>query len=344
VDQHARMTGNDKLLFLVGPTAVGKTAVALELAERLGSDIINADSRQVYRGMEIGTSMPTPLERVRVRHHLLDMVDPDERFSAGIFKRLAEEAIEQQLCEGRLPFIVGGTGLYLKVLAYGMWAGPHADWKIRSRWLDEQNREDEGYLHRRLSDVDPVSAARIHPRDTVKIVRALEVFELEGKPLSYFHGQHHFRDRQWDVIWVGLKRCRKDLYHRIEQRVDRMLESGMIEEVKKLSKHSGQSPAMQGIGYRHLKGYLDGEVSREVALREWKRDTKRFAKRQETWFRAEPAIRWFDLERDEPPDRTADHVLEWLRTRLVHAPDMNLSSEQSEREGEAPKAYLRYTA
>jgi tRNA dimethylallyltransferase len=304
------------LLFLVGPTAVGKTAVALQMAERLGSEIINADSRQVYRGMEIGTSMPTREERARVRHHLLAMVDPDDTFSAGVYKRLAEEAISRQLCEGRLPFIVGGTGLYLKVLAYGMWAGPNADWKIRSRWLEEKNRHSEGYLHQRLYKIDPASAARIHPRDTVKIIRALEVYELEGKPLSHFHEQHRFRDRKWNAVWVGLRRSREDLYGRIEQRIDRMLDSGMVEEVKKHLKYAGRSLAMQGLGYRHLKEYLAGEISWDAALREWKRDTKRFAKRQETWFKAEPAIHWFDLEKNEPAERTADRVLLWLETAL----------------------------
>jgi tRNA dimethylallyltransferase len=228
---------NKKLLFLVGPTAVGKTAVALELAERLGSEIINADSRQVYRGMEVGTSMPSRAERARVRHHLLDLVDPDKRFSAGIYKRLAEEAIEQQRHEKRLPFVVGGTGLYLKVLAYGIWEGPHADWSIRSRWLEEQNQHGEGYLHRRLYQIDPISAARIHPRDNAKIIRALEVYELEGKPLSYFHERHRFQERRWDVVWIGLRRNREDLYDRIEQRVDRMWADGILDEVKRLQAH-----------------------------------------------------------------------------------------------------------
>jgi tRNA dimethylallyltransferase len=333
---------NKKLLFLVGATAVGKTAVALELAERLGSEIINADSRQVYRGMDIGTSRPTPAEQTRVRHHLLDLVNPDERFSAGIYKRLAEEVIEQQRREGRLPFIVGGTGLYLKALAYGLWAGPHADWRIRSRWLEEQKRHGEGYLHQQLYQIDPVSAARIHPRDSSKIIRALEVFELEGKPLSYFHEQHRFQDRRWKVVWIGLRRSRQDLYPRIEQRVDQMLAAGMIEEVKRLlaNGYSEQTPAMLGLGYRHLQGYLHGAIPWEVALQQWKRDTKRFAKRQETWFKAEPAIHWFDLEKNEPVGKTADRILEWLAMQLTHITCVDLVSAPAsrvpgEREGEA---------
>lgn len=303
-----------ELLFLVGATAVGKTAVALELAERLGSEIINADSRQVYRGIDIGTSKPTEAERARVRHHLLDLVDPDERFSVGIYKRLAEEVIEQQLREGRLPLVVGGTGLYLKALAYGLWPGPRADWGIRSRWLEEQKRYGEGYLHQQLQNVDQVSAARIHPRDSVKIIRALEVYELEGKPLSYFHEQHRFQARRWRVTWIGLRRSRQDLYRRIEQRVDQMSAAGMIEEVKRLLTrgYSEQTPAMQGLGYRHLRNYLHGTSPWEVALQRWKQDTKRFAKRQETWFKADPAITWFDLKEDDPSKKTADRILEWL--------------------------------
>jgi len=307
---------NKKLLFLVGATAVGKTAVALELAERLGSEIINADSRQVYRGMDIGTGKPSRTEQTRVRHHLLDLADPDERFSVGIYKRLAEDAIERQRCEDRLPLIVGGTGLYLKALAYGLWPGPRADWRIRSHWLEEQRRHGESYLHQRLQHVDPISASRIHPRDSVKIIRALEVYELEGKPISYFHEQHRFQDQRWKVIWIGLRRSRQDLYRRIEQRIDQMVAAGMIEEVKRLlgRGYSEQTPAMQGLGYRHLRNYLHGGTPLEVELQRWKRDTKRFAKRQETWFKADAAVTWFDLKEDEPAKKTADRILEWLAT------------------------------
>jgi tRNA dimethylallyltransferase len=336
---------NKQLLFLVGATAVGKTAVSLELAGRLGSEIINADSRQVYRGMDIGTSKPTQADQARVRHHLLDLVDPDDDFNVGIYKRLAEGVIARQHEGGRLPLVVGGTGLYLKALAYGLWTGPGADWGIRSRLLREQQRCGEGYLHRRLREVDPVSAARIHPRDTVKIIRALEVYELEGRPLSYFHEKHRFEERRWRVIWVGLRRGRKDLYQRIERRIDAMVAAGMIEEVKKLlargspglpaarlpdgQGQAGRTPAMQGLGYRHLRDYLRGAASWEAALGRWKRDTKRFAKRQETWFRADPAIPWFDLGPEEPAERTAEKILNWLKAhhRLTR-PFRHLSAPQ----------------
>jgi len=312
-----------ELLFLVGATAVGKTAVALELAERLGSEIINADSRQVYRGMDIGTSKPNQADQTRVRHHLLDVVEPEERFSAGIYKRLAEEVIAHQHARGRIALVVGGTGLYLKALAYGLWTGPSANWSIRSRWLEKQRQHGEGYLHQRLQEVDPVSAAKIHVRDTVKIIRALEVYELEGQPLSYFHEQHRFKEHRWKVIWIGLRRTRQDLYQRIEQRIDEMVSAGMIEEVKRLMSreysglpigHLCQTPAMQGLGYRHLRDHFNGATSWEAALKRWRRDTKRFAKRQETWFKAEPGIVWFDLEPKESADQTAEKILIWLET------------------------------
>jgi tRNA dimethylallyltransferase len=189
--------------------------------------------------------------------------------------------------------------------------------------------------------VDPVSAAKIHLRDTVKIIRALEVHELEGRPLSYFHEQHRFKEHRWKAIWIGLRRSRPDLYQRIEQRIDAMVSAGMIGEVKRLLARgysdlsvgqSGQTPAMQGLGYRHLRDYLYGATSWEAALKRWRRDTKRFAKRQETWFKAEPAIIWFDLEPKESADRAAQKILIWLKThQRLSSPFRYLSAFQMDR-------------
>lgn len=296
---------------LVGPTAVGKTAVAEALALELRTDILVADSRQVYRGMDIGTDKPSAEARRRVARHLIDLVPPDRSFSAGMYKEAAERKIAELEGSGKIIFIEGGTGLYIKALLDGLWQGPPADWPRREALLQKEKEEGEGTLHRMLAEVDPASGARIHFRDTPKIIRALEVHQLTGRPLSEIHAEHRAKEpapppsRQ-----VGLRRERRDLYRRIEARVEGQIGSGLIEETERLLA-SGLSPAlssMRGLGYKQIVPYLQGKQSLEEAVSILKRDTRHYAKRQLTWFQADPRIEWIDLEAGEGEDETVARI------------------------------------
>ncbi|HUK57444.1 MAG TPA: tRNA (adenosine(37)-N6)-dimethylallyltransferase MiaA [Nitrospiria bacterium] len=295
------------LIVLVGPTAVGKSAAAIRLALKLRSEIVSADSRMVYRGMDIGTAKPAaagkpgPEERSGVVHHLIDIVDPDEPFSAGRFKHLAAAVIERMHREGKIPIVVGGTGLYVKLLLHGLWEGPGADRALRERLYEAERREGAGHLHRRLNEIDPESARAIRPQDRSKIVRAIEVYETTGRPLSDFHREHRFSESPYRAVQIGLRRSRADLYRRIEERVDRMMDGGLVEEVRRLigRGYAPELPSMKGLGYRQIAGCLNGEYDRAEAVRRLKRDTKRYAKRQFTWFNRDPSIRWIDLSEAE---------------------------------------------
>ena len=293
-----------QLIVLVGPTAVGKSAVAIRLALKRSSEVISADSRMVYRGMEIGTAKPRPAERAGIVHHLIDIVDPDEPFSAGRFKSLAGAVIGRLHREGRVPIVVGGTGLYLKLLLHGLWEGPEADWPLRERLYEAEHREGGGYLHQRLKEIDPDSARAIKPQDRSKLVRAIEVYEKTGRPLSDHHREHQFSEKPYEAIQIGLRRSRDDLYQRIEARVDHMMAGGLAEEVRGLVEkgYSSELPSMKGLGYRQIVGHLKGEYDRAEAVRRLKRDTKRYAKRQFTWFNRDPSIRWIDLSESDDVD------------------------------------------
>jgi tRNA dimethylallyltransferase len=311
------------LIVLVGPTAVGKSAAAIRLAVKFRSEIVSADSRMVYRGMETGTAKPRPHERAGVVHHLIDVVAPDEAFSAARFRILAKGAIDRLRRAGKIPIIVGGTGLYIKLLLHGLWEGPEADWSLREVLYDEERRKGSGYLHSRLAAVDPESARAIKPQDRSKLVRAIEVFEKTGRPLSDHHRNHRFSEDRYDAIQVGLRRSRPDLYRRIETRVDEMMADGLVEEVRGLigKGYSAELPSMKGLGYRQIIGYLNGEFDEAEAVHRLKRDTKRFAKRQFTWFNRDPSIRWIDLSESDGADDTyknlEDVVEEQLRIRDI---------------------------
>ncbi len=308
------MPARRSVIVLVGPTAVGKTELSLSLAEALDTEIVVADSRQVYRGMDIGTSKPTKAERRRVAHHLMDVAEPAEVYSAGRYQRAAIRAIKNIAARGRLPMLVGGTGLYVRAVIYGLWRGPRADWALRRRLEAESRRGGAGALHRRLMRVDPESAARLHPNDMRRIIRALEVYRLTGVPLSAHHARHGFRSRRYRPLVIGFRRDRQDLARRIEQRVDRMIEDGWVEEVERLlsSGVARDSPGMQGIGYRQIAGMLEGRSSLEETVARIKRETRRYAKRQMTWFRVDPAVVWVDLE----PGRAAKSVKERILRRI----------------------------
>lgn len=295
---------------LVGPTAVGKSRIAELLALEWNTDIIVADSRQIYQGMDIGTAKPSAEARRRIPRHLIDLVPPDASFSAGMYKKRAEEKIASLEKEEKRILIEGGTGLYLKALLYGLWEGPPADWTLRRDLLAREGGE-EGALHRMLAAVDPDSSRKIHPHDLPKIVRALEVYSLTGRPLSGFHEEHGFKEPVTPEFWMlGLRRDRDDLYRRIEGRVGQQVASGLVEETERLLQ-SGlpvSLPSMRGLGYRQIAPYLKGERTLDEALAILKRDTRRYAKRQLTWFQADPNVEWIDLAENETPEETLRRI------------------------------------
>ncbi|MCS7273306.1 MAG: tRNA (adenosine(37)-N6)-dimethylallyltransferase MiaA [Fimbriimonadales bacterium] len=286
-----------QVVVILGPTAVGKTEVGIELATRWDAEIISADSSAVYRGLDIGSAKPTPEEQQRVRFHLIDVADPSEVFTAARFRELALQAIEDIQRRGKRVLIVGGTGLYIRVLLHGFsLAPPPADPEIRARWRAEVARVGAPALHERLKQIDPVAAARIHPNDAMRITRALEVYEMTGIPISQWQQR---APSELPALKIGLTMPRDLLYRRIDERVDKMIAQGMLQEVQQLLQkgYNPQQPALKGLGYRHLIGYIQGCLSWDEAVRLWKRDTRRFAKRQMTWFRKEPGVHWIDASR-----------------------------------------------
>jgi tRNA dimethylallyltransferase len=288
------------LLVIVGPTASGKTEVALRLAEQFGAEIVSADSVQVYRGLDIGSAKPTPAERARVPHHLIDVADPDEQFDAAAFRRLAAAAIEDIAGRGKRAVVAGGTGLYIRALLGGLAPSPPRDPERRRRLMLEAKREGREALWSRLEALDPETAARIHPRDLVRVVRALEVIESSGRTLSALLAEHAFGERRYPYTKIGLRVARGELYRRIDARVAAMLSGGWLTEVRALLERYGpEAAALQSLGYRQLVAHLRGDLSLEEAQGLIARETRRYAKRQLVWFRAEPEVLWLEPQAPE---------------------------------------------
>ncbi|WDN90455.1 tRNA dimethylallyltransferase [Desulfosarcina sp. BuS5] len=285
-----------KIVVICGPTGIGKTSLAIKTAKLFSGEIISADSMQIYRYMNIGTAKPTLAEQTAVFHHMIDIIDPDEQFDAADFAAKARNVIAE-LCEKDiLPFVVGGTGFYIKALQHGLFRARPADQKILIRLKEEAIKFGSSALHSRLEEIDSDAAHKIHCNDTFRIVRALETFESTGKKISEYQKEHNFGDNLFDVLKIGLAVDRNRLYERINKRVDLMLESGFADEVKNLLEkgYNKNLKAMQSIGYRHLVEFIKGQSSWEKTVRLFKRDTRRYAKRQLTWFNADPEIIWLD--------------------------------------------------
>ncbi len=288
------------LVVICGPTAVGKTSLALALAEACGGEIISADSRQVYRLLDIGTAKPTAAEQQRVRHHLIDVAWPDEDFNAARFVKLAEEAVSGICRAGRWPFLVGGTGLYIRALTEGLLQAPGADPELRRQLHARAQSAGSAALHAELAACDPQSAARLHPNDLVRIVRALEVYRQSGRSMASLQDEHGFGGQPYRALKIGLDLERDELYRRIDQRAEAMFEQGLLEEAQSLLA-AGYEPALkalQTIGYRQAFALLRGEISREAALEDLKRSTRRYAKQQLTWFRKDKSIIWLESSAD----------------------------------------------
>ena len=282
------------VIILVGPTGVGKTRMALKMAGLFGGEIVSADSLQVYRGMDIGTAKPTPEERQYVPHHLIDVADPDQPFDVSRYCDLAHGVIAGLHEEKKPVFVVGGTGLYVRALLGGLIAGPGADESLRETLRDEMKRLGKSHLYEKLRMQDDRAAARINPNDGIRIIRALEVLELTGRSIVDHQQEHRFRERPYEVIKMGLMLDKTVLKSRIEDRTDRMIDVGFVDEVRRLLAmgYSRSLKPMQSLGYRHICAFLAGEGDLEGAVRLIKRDTYRYAKRQMTWFTADREISW----------------------------------------------------
>lgn len=306
------------VVMILGPTAVGKSALALSLAERLEGEIVSADALQVYRGLDVGTAKPTAEERRRVPHHLIDVLDPDQPYSAGEFARRARAAIEEMHGRGREALVAGGSGLYLRALAEGISPVPRGDPEVRAELRRRLGEEGLEPLAAELERVDPATAARIAPGDSQRLLRALEVARVSGRPLSAWIARQPFGRERFPSIKLGLTLPRTILYDHIAERALRMVERGWVEEVARLLEQGigRDAAAFQAIGYRQIAAHLLGERSLESAMEETIRATRRFAKRQLTWFRRERDVEWHDARRlAGRPSDLLDDVLKSLERR-----------------------------
>ncbi|MBI0387844.1 tRNA (adenosine(37)-N6)-dimethylallyltransferase MiaA [Thermoactinomyces sp. CICC 24227] len=285
----------EKLVVIVGPTAVGKTGLSVRLAKRVHGEIISGDSMQVYRGMDIGTAKIMPEEMEGVPHHLIDILPPDQNFSVQEYQQLAREKISEINRRGHLPMLVGGTGLYIEAVVHDyLMTHVKEDPKLREELHAFARREGNEALHRRLEEVDPVQAKKLHPNDLRRMIRALEVYHVTGKPFSELKGKG---TSPYDVLWIGLTMPREQLYERINRRVDEMIQKGLVDEVKKLWEqgYGLHLTSMQAIGYKEIVSYLKNEITLDEAIHLIKRGSRKYAKRQLSWFRRLKEIHWFDV-------------------------------------------------
>jgi tRNA dimethylallyltransferase len=285
-----------KIVIIIGPTASGKTDLAIRLAEHFDGEIVNADSMQLYRGLNIGTAKPSPELRHRVPHHLIDIADPDQEFSASDFRREAAKAIADIAGRGKRAFIVGGTGLYIRALLQGLVDSPSGAGEVRLELEEEARRRGNEALLGELANVDPDTAERLHPNDLVRIIRALEVYRMTGNPISQQRSSHGFSGDYYCALKLGLTVERRELYERIDRRVERMMGDGLVDEVQTLLGRgfSPQLKALRSIGYRQICACLLGEYPLDEGVRLMQRDTRRYAKRQMTWFKNDKEINWVE--------------------------------------------------
>lgn len=283
------------IIVICGPTGIGKTSAGIETAQIFGGEIISADSMQIYKYLDIGTAKPTKQETMRVFHHMIDIIDPDEPFSAAKFASMGIEIINKLEKENKVPFIVGGTGLYIKALVHGLFdVKPAADSDFKIHLKQQAKEYGTEFLYDQLKKLDPEAANKIHPNDTFRIIRASEVFESTGISISEHQKKHGFSENRFNVLKIGLNMERETLYRQIEKRVDLMVDAGFADEVKRLldMNYSANLKSMRSIGYRHMIDYITGRTTLDEAVRTLKQDTRRFAKRQLTWFNADSDIIW----------------------------------------------------
>ncbi len=300
-----------KAVIISGPTGVGKTELSLELARYFKAEIVNADSMQVYKGMDIGTAKPTREQRMEIPHHLIDIVNPDEEFNAEKYRRMALSAVSEINRKGKVCLVVGGTGLYIRALLGGLFKTPEKDPSLREALKREAEKEGLRKLYERLRIYDPEYAERIHPNDKIRIIRGLEIIELTGRKVSELIKEHGFKEKKINALKIFLYTDRKILYERINRRCIRMIESGLIEETRRLL-FQGYSPSLkplQSIGYRHTVKYISGEWDLYKMIRKMQADTRRYAKRQITWFKKEEDVVWMNVEEKDKIKRKIEEFL-----------------------------------
>jgi tRNA dimethylallyltransferase len=309
----------NKIIVIVGPTAVGKTYISVELAKKLNTEIISADSMQIYKGMNIGTAKITEEEKQGIIHHMIDIISPDEEYSVSEFKYDAERIIDRLLSENRIPIIVGGSGLYVNSLIYDLdFGNTKSNKKLREYYTYYYKEHGEDALYDKLLKIDPVAAEKIHKNNIKRIIRALEVYDITGVKFSELNTDIRKKSNKYDCILIGLSMERKVLYERINQRVDEMLSKGLVDEVNSLIKKGYRKNlvSMRGIGYKEIIEYLEGNTDYEEAVNTLKQNTRRFAKRQYTWFLKDENVKWFSVDNPSEIDKTLDSIIEYLSTRI----------------------------
>jgi tRNA dimethylallyltransferase len=302
------------VIVIVGPTGSGKTAVALAIADKIPSEIVSADSRQIYKGMDIGTAKPTPAELAAVPHHFIDIVDPSELYNAGMYLKQAREVVSQIRKSGKTALVVGGSGLYIRALLDGFFEGPGADEEVRDRLEAEMRAKGGKYMLERLRKLDPDAAGKMLPTNERRIIRALEVLHLTGKPIS----EHQKKNvpAPFPFVLFGLQWTRPALYARINERVDEMLRAGLVDEARKLLAMSQSETfrALRTVGYNEVMQFLDGAITEVEMVELIKRNSRRYAKRQLTWFRADERIKWMEAKETEDLIKVADQIISTLST------------------------------
>jgi tRNA dimethylallyltransferase len=301
-----------KIIFLVGPTAIGKTETAVRLAKIINAEIISCDSMQVYKGMDIITSKPAIALRRKVRHYLIDEVSPAKEYNVSQYRKKALQKINVILKKGKIPLFVGGTGLYMSTLIDGIFQAKAENKNIKKKLYRQAEKHGSVYLYKRLGKVDPQAAHKIHPNDSRRIVRALEVYAVTGKPISELQKQRRGLADEYDISIFCLNMQRDKLYRRIEERVDKMFRQRLVKEVKKLLKLKLGRTASYAIGIRELKDYFEGKYDLEEAKRLMKRNTRLYAKRQLTWFRKDKRINWINIGDKDKPGKVANKILKIL--------------------------------
>lgn len=303
------------VLIMVGPTAVGKTATAIEIAKMFDCEIISADSMQIYKHMTIGTAKPSQEEQEGIPHHLIDEVSPDEEFSVALFQERTKKLIKEIHNRNRVPFIVGGTGLYINSIIYNMdFTKSESNWELRKELEEEAINYGNEHLHNRLKDMAPDVAERIHPNNVKRVIRAIEIHSDSGENIKDFSNDLKLND-DYNYILIGLTREREELYERINQRVDIMIKDGLIDEVKELLNmgYSEDLVSFKGLGYKEVVQYIKGEYTYDEMIDILKRDTRRYAKRQLTWFRRFDFIKWFNISAYENHEKLINNIEKFIK-------------------------------
>lgn len=310
---------SNKIVVIVGPTAVGKTYASVELAKKLNTEVVSADSMQIYKYMDIGTAKITESEKNGIEHHMIDLIEPNENYSVSDFKIKAEKIIDDLLLNGKIPIIVGGSGLYVNSLIYDLdFGNAKSNEKIREYYTYYYKEHGEDKLYEKLQKIDPAAAEKIHKNNVKRVIRALEFYDITGYKFSEINTDIRKPSKKYDCILIGLSMDRKQLYERINQRVDKMIDEGLIEEVKSLLNkgYDKNLVSMRGIGYKEIIDYLDGNMSIDESINILKRNTRRFAKRQYTWFLKDEKVKWFDVKDVKDIDTTVDNIFKYLKIQL----------------------------